>query len=194
VSVLSGTLIRSVDERRPWRTGGSVAGSRTRDARTLQQRLTTTAGVDVELRWDSSGTGWAWHVVWRDGPSTAAMRALAERAGADLPTLKPTDLAWLRHVTPLALALAMVQNVRAGLRPLGDETSVSDLDQRLWASEYPERGTPEDLEFAQALVALTHGRTEEMPGTLRRRDLDELRTAQDPVPDNVVPLHRPLRR
>lgn len=170
--------------------------SRSRSARTLQVLLRAETGVEeVELRWDSSTVsrgGWAWHVLWPDGPTEAAMRGHVRRlVRMHRLDLDPERLALARTVQPASVALAMVRNLRLGQPPLGSANSAWDFAAAAEAESHPERGTPEDVALAGHLDRLCRGLVPEMAAWLTRYGLDGLRREAGPAPANVIPLRRP---
>lgn len=157
------------------------------EAHRLQALLSAETGVPVELNWTDPGAGkYRWHVEWCDGPTKDAMRAHVDRLTPRYATLKPAELRYSRIVQPLSAALFMVRNVRLGLPPLGDMDSVWDLEWHFIDTNYPERGTEEDLLRAKELVKQSNGLADQM--------LEILTGEQGVVPavvqsgDNVIPF------
>jgi hypothetical protein len=166
---------------------------RSTEARNLQLRLGAETGIRVEVCWNSSGgsRGWRWHVMWSDGPTETAMRALVDRVGREYRQLDVDALTYVRIVQPLSVALAMVRNVRLGLPPLGDAQQSWEFEDSLTETEYPERGSADDAALAGVLAQLGgYHSTDQMVTALNRYGLAGLRAVTTP-PDNVVPLHRP---
>jgi hypothetical protein len=168
--------------------------SRSRGHRLLQLDLAAATGVPVEIRWDSSSLSadrprkWAWHVIWSDGPTVAAMRAKAEQHAADLTGVDADQLVYSRTVQPQAYALAMIRQVRFGRPPLGDHRTLWGLTDWLDNEPYPERGTPDELELAARLVRLSRGLEAGMVELLDRHGLAALTGSLDT--GNVTPIRR----
>ena len=174
-----------------------MAGSKTRDARELAIALSATTGVPVELRWDTStgsrarARGWAWHVDWADGPTVTAMRVHAEREITErrLAAITAGDLVYARILLATSFAIVMVRNVRLGQRPLGGHDNLWRLHEELEETDYPEQGSPEDIEVARVLAGLADHHEHEMPAVLIRYGLAGLHAQVDP-PTNVLPFRR----
>lgn len=83
----------------------------------------------------------------------------------------------------------MVRNVRLGQPPLGEWETTWDLERQLRETNYPERGTPDDLARAEELLHESGGVTEYMAGLLERNRLQD--AISESRQDNVIPLRRP---
>ena len=183
---------------------GRRPASRSRVARQLAQRLTDRTGVQVEIRWDSSGASsrtrgrWAYHLDWPAGPTRAAMRELVDQVlpevAGDPPALDRGELVYVRTMPPAAVALAMIANVQRGGPALGGHRHAHALEQALEEVDHPERGTAEAQELAGRLGRLTGWDTDRMAALLDGRGLAALTGDLGPDPDGtVVPLIRPSR-
>jgi hypothetical protein len=143
---------------------------RGRAGRALAEHLADATGTPVVITWDNPsgrpGHG-AWQVEWTDGPTTAAMRALATDHARWVAPLDITTLRWSRQYTARAWAAALL--TRAGNGTLPDTASeavglvehdLHDTDAATWTSttrhasvDLAHRSDGDPRQMAAALIA-----------------------------------------
>lgn len=80
-------------------------------------------------------------------------------------------LGWQRSVSLDAVALALIDNVRAGPGPLGDHPDCASLHAQLDQTDYPERCSDEDRRLARRLARLSGRHEQDMVAILDRHGL-----------------------
>jgi hypothetical protein len=162
---MSSVPLRSDELRRTGRFVGRFA-----------HQLSVVADVPVGFRWNPCGS-WSsgWQIVWSDGPSLALMRYHAAALVGSVAGVDVERLQWQRDLSVTTIALELIRNVSAGLKPLGKHASPESLLAELATADYPERGHP-DREQARRLVALTDGLVPDMVRLLEAGGLYGLQT------------------
>jgi hypothetical protein len=134
----------------------------------------------IEIRWDNKtssrgGDRRSWLVSWADGPTVEQMRAAVQKLAGDvLPAELDRGLAFERAITPLAFAMQLIAATQAG-----EEVGVVDdpvrWEQRLAATEFPERPTDAEQDrLARLLVATGSSRERQVGRVLAAQGLTGL--------------------